>query len=88
MSTVSLSASASRFCPLQEKKKKNRKIWDLCLISRLERFIDIKMTYKCQRQAARGLVMAAVSGTVLVLEEDLQHFRADKCCSIVPVPSL
>lgn len=80
-STVSLSAPASRFCP--PKGEKNVKIWDLCLISRPERFLYISMSYKCQRQAG-SLVMAAVSDTPLLLVEDPQHLRLDKCCSIVP----
>lgn len=83
MSTVSRSASVSRFCPLQEKKQQ-RKQENVGFMSNRQTSEDstcIQMTYKCQRKAARRLLMAAVSDTVLVLEE-LQHFPY-KCCSIV-----
>lgn len=75
MSTVSLSLC---FCPSARntKKKKTKQIWDLCLISRHERRIDIKMIYKCQTQA--------VSDIVVVLVEDVEPFRVAKCYSIVP----
>lgn len=73
MSTVSLSL----LLPLcKNQTKKNKQIWDLCLISRLERRIDIKMIYKCQTQA--------VSVIVVVLVEDVEPFRVAKCYSIVP----
>lgn len=76
MSTVSLSLSAS--APLREPPppKKTKQIWDLCLISRLERRTDIKMIYECQARA--------VSDIVVVVVEDLEPFRVGKCSGIVP----